>query len=202
VNNAYRIRLDGDTLSNAGYSAQGQNFARIAKSLTGLELALARGPFKFQMESINSKLNSSTGSSTGDLANLTYRANYYEIIYNITGESWQKAYKGGAFSGITPSSIFMKDYGGVVGNGTGAWQLGLRMSDYNVTENSVTGVTSTGSKVGKTNTVALNWLLNSNARIMFNYSDTKFDTAFTPVDTTGNTISGERTVSLRTQVNF
>jgi len=96
----------------------------------------------------------------------------------------------------------MKDYGGVVGNGTGAWQLGLRMSDYNVTENSVTGVTSTGSKVGKTNTVALNWLLNSNARIMFNYSDTKFNTAFTPVDTTGNTISGERTVSLRTQVNF
>ncbi|MFM7802431.1 MAG: porin, partial [Limnohabitans sp.] len=112
VNNAYRIRLDGDAVTS-GYSVQSQYFARIAKSLTGLELALARGPFKFQMESFNSKLNSSTGSSTGDLANLTYKANYYEILYNITGESWQKAYRGGAFSGITPSSIFMRDYGGV-----------------------------------------------------------------------------------------
>ena len=202
VNNAYRIRLDGDTLSNAGYSAQGQNFARIEKSLTGAELALARGPFKFQMEAFNSRLNSSTGSATGDLANLSYKATYYEVIYNITGESWSKAYKGGAFSGITPSSIFMKDYGGVVGNGTGAWQLGLRMSNYTVTENSVTGVTSTGSKVGKTSTVALNWLLNSNARIMLNYSDTNFDNAFTPVDTTGSAISRERTLSIRSQVNF
>lgn len=199
VNNAYRIRLDGDVITT-GYSAQGQQFARVEKSLNGLELALARGPFKFQAESFDTKLNSSIG--TGDLANIKYKANYYEIMYNITGESWDKAYKGGAFSGITPSSIFMKDYGGVVGNGTGAWQIGYRMSDYTVTESLVSGTASTGSKVGKTNTFALNWLLNSNARIMLNYSQTSFGTAFTPVDTTGKTINGENTISMRTQVNF
>jgi hypothetical protein len=45
-------------------------------------------------------------------------------------------------------------------------------------------------------------LLNSNARIMLNYSDTNFDNAFTPVDTTGSAISRERTLSIRSQVNF
>jgi phosphate-selective porin len=172
----------------------------IEKSLTGTELAVARGPFKFQMENFRNYLTASSG--TGDSANLDYSANYYEVMYNITGESWSKAYKGGAFSGITPSSVFMKDYGGVVGNGIGAWQVGFRVSDYTVNERSVVGTSSTGSKVGKTNTLALNWLLNNNARVMLNYSETKFNTAFTPVDTTGNTINSERTVSMRTQVNF
>ena len=95
--------------------------------------------------------------------------NYYEVMYNITGESWSKAYKGGAFSGIAPGSIFMKDYGGVVGNGIGAWQVGYRISDYKVTEGTVTS-SSTGSPTGKTSTLALNWLLNKNARVMLNYS--------------------------------
>jgi phosphate-selective porin len=61
---------------------------------------------------------------------------------------------------------------------------------------------STGSKTGKTNTLALNWLLNNNARVMLNYSETKFGTAFIPVDTSGNSIDSERTISMRTQVNF
>jgi phosphate-selective porin OprO/OprP len=199
INNAYRMRLDGDVVTY-GYSAVGQTLTRIEKSLNGAELALARGPFKFQMESFDSNLTAS--SNTGDAANLGYKANYYELMYNITGESWSKAYRGGAFSGITPESIFMRDYGGVVGNGIGAWQVGLRYSDYAVKENSVTGTSSTGSKAGKTNTFAINWLLNNNARVMLNYSETNFATAFTPVDTTGSAISKERTVSIRTQVNF
>jgi phosphate-selective porin OprO/OprP len=200
INNAYRIRLDGDTLTTGGYGVAGQTFTSIEKALTGLELAVARGPFKFQAESFRNY--SSATSGTGDSANVDYAANYYEVMYNITGESWSKAYKGGAFSGITPGSVFMKDYGGVVGNGIGAWQVGFRTSNYAINERSVVGVTSIGSKAGTTNTVGLNWLLNNNARVMLNYSETKFETAFTPVDTSGNTINSERTISLRTQVNF
>ena len=196
--NIYRVRLDGPTIT-AGYSAPAQTFTTIEKSLQGLELAVARGPFKLQMESFNSDLNAS--NAVGDAAVIDYKANYMEFMYNITGESWAKAYKGGAFSGISPSSVFMKDYGGVVGNGTGAWQVGYRMSDYKVAE-TLTGVSSTGSKGGKTNTIALNWVMNNNARAMLNYSDTKFDTSFTPIDTSGNKIDKERTISLRTQVNF
>lgn len=196
----YRVRLDGPALTTGGYSAPAQTFTTIEKSLQGLELAVARGPFKLQMESFNSDLDAS--NAVGDAAVIDYKANYMEFMYNITGESWAKAYKGGAFSGISPSSVFMKDYGGVVGNGTGAWQVGYRMSDYKVAEKLLTGVTSAGSKGGKTNTIALNWVMNNNARVMLNYSDTKFDTSFTPIDTSGNKIDKERTISLRTQVNF
>ena len=202
INHAYRIRLDGDTLTTGGYGVAGQTFTSIEKSLTGMELAVARGPFKFQAESFRNY--SSATSGTGDSANLDFAANYYEVMYNITGESWSKAYKGGAFSGITPGSVFMKDYGGVVGNGIGAWQVGFRTSNYAINERSVVGTTSIGSKAGTTNTVGLNWFLNNNARVMLNYSETKFETAFTPVDTSGsmNTVNSERTISLRTQVNF
>ena len=125
------------------------------------------------------------------------KAEYMEFMYNITGESWADAYKGGAFGGIKPKTNYMTDYGGVVGNGTGAWQIGFRASKYSANlpvttsatnctattscETSVTGtgVTTNGSRVqnaesAKTNTYALNWILNSNARIMFNYAETKF----------------------------
>ena len=197
INNAYRIRLNGDSVTS-GYSVTGQTLTTVDNSLTGTEFAVARGPFKFQMENFK---NTVKASSVGGSASLDYAANYYEVMYNITGESWSKAYKGGAFSGITPGSIFMKDYGGVVGNGIGAWQVGFRMSDYTINEGAVT-TASSGSKTGKTGTLALNWLLNNNARVMLNYSETKFGTAFTPVDTSGNSIDSERTISMRTQVNF
>jgi len=195
----YRVRLDGPTLTTGGYSAPAQTFTNIEKSLQGLELAVARGPFKFQMETFDTDLTAS--NAVGDAAVLGYKADYVELMYNITGESWSKAYKGGAFSGISPDSVFMKDYGGVVGKGIGAWQVGFRQSTYKVAE-TLTGVTSTGSKGGKTDTFALNWILNNNARAMLNYSETKFDTSFTPIDTSGNKIDKERTISLRTQVNF
>jgi len=200
INNAYRIRLNGDSVTS-GYSVTGQTLTTVDNSLTGTEFAVARGPFKFQMENFK---NTVKASSVGGSASLDYAANYYEVMYNITGESWSKAYKGGAFSGITPGSVFMKDYGGVVGNGIGAWQVGFRTSNYAINERSVVGVTSIGSKAGTTNTVGLNWFLNNNARVMLNYSETKFETAFTPVDTSGsmNTVNSERTISLRTQVNF
>jgi phosphate-selective porin len=160
------------------------------------------------------------------------KAQYVEFMYNITGESWADAYKAGAFGGIKPKTNYMTDYGGVVGNGTGAWQVGYRASKYSTNipvtgtsatcaatagakcEMSVTGTNATGSRVqnaesATTNTYALNWILNSNARIMFNYAETKFAHNVILLDvnqTSGSTISGatpsEKVFSIRTQFNF
>ncbi len=206
--NIYRARLNGPTLSTGGYSAPANTSATIDKNMTGLELALAKGPFKFQMESFNTKFEAFDADSTMDVK---VKADYMEVMYNITGEEWAKSYKGGAFSSITPSTVFMKDYGGVVGNGIGAWQVGVRMSKYDASHSNLTGAsaptqTSAGNRIhsekGTTTTYALNWVLNSNARVMFNYAETNFDTPFTPVDTTGDLINKERVISVRTQVNF
>jgi phosphate-selective porin OprO/OprP len=239
LNNAYRAQIGGDTLASVQYNQPANNAVTINQKLRGIEFAGARGPFKFQMETFNSKYAASGISQT--LATGTYaltnmsvnaKAQYVELMYNITGESWADAYKGGAFGGIKPKTNFMTDYGGVVGNGRGAWQVGFRTSKYSTDipntatcvgtaastgcATSVLGTGSVNSRVqnaesATTNTYALNWILNSNARVMFNYAATKFAHNVIILDTNGTLSSNsfnsgasdaERVFSVRTQINF
>ena len=248
-NNIYRAQAGGDLLTaNRDYGTLANNAITINQKLRGLEFVGARGPLKFQMETFNSKYNASgtiTDLSTGALGNnalsmdVQVKAQYIELMYNITGESWADAYKGGAFGGIKPKTNFMTDYGGVIGNGTGAWQVGFRTSNYSSSAKNTATCTGEASDVcattvdgtnsftdsngdpasriqnadtSKTNTYALNWILNPNARIMFNYSETKFGSSIILLDvnkqttgsslTTSGTTDKERVISVRTQINF
>jgi phosphate-selective porin OprO/OprP len=212
--NVYRAQIGGDTLRTApGYNVTANNAVNINQKLRGIELAGARGPFKFQMETFNSKYDAkgttvdlgAPTTVTNKAAAVQVKTDYMEFMYNITGESWADAYKGGAFGGIKPKSVFMKDYGGVVGNGIGAWQAGYRTSKYAASDfTSVgTGGRQQNSATARTNTYALNWVMNSNARVMFNYAETKFGTNITLLDTTtGGTTDKERVISVRSQFNF
>jgi phosphate-selective porin OprO/OprP len=245
--NAYRAQIGGDYLRSTtlDYGQTANNAITIDQKLRGLELAGARGPFKFQMETFNSKYNASgtiqnlqTPATTAvNTMGVQVKAQYIELMYNITGESWADAYKGGAFGGIKPKTNFMTDYGGVIGNGTGAWQVGFRTSKY-VADTPVTGSSATcvgtaaspkcemdvsgadvdgtksynriqNAESATTNTYALNWILNSNARIMFNYAETKFAHNVIVLDTnvSSNALNSgatdkERVISVRTQINF
>lgn len=202
LSNIYRARIAGTSLNTAAYGGISNQVANIDKVQNGLELAIAKGPFKFQAEQINSDYSA---TSTANTLDVKVKTNYAEVMYNITGEEWSKAYKGGAFSGITPSTVFMKDYGGVVGNGKGAWQAGLRVSSFEATPSNNTGSNNTleNSTKATTTTYALNWIMNNNARVMLNYAETDFGSAVTPLDVVGATsITKERVISLRTQVNF
>jgi phosphate-selective porin OprO/OprP len=245
--NIYRAQIGGDKLFlGTDYGQSANNAITINQKLRGLELAGARGPFKFQMETFNSKYNAYgtiedlSSAAVADSAvsmGVQVKAQYIELMYNITGESWADAYKGGAFGGIKPKTNFMTDYGGQVGMGTGAWQVGFRTSKFTSdTANTATctglagttcevGVSGTGSyssssvahsrvqntETATTNTYALNWILNSNARIMFNYAETKYGQSIILLDvnkaSTGTaSASGatdkERVISVRTQINF
>jgi hypothetical protein len=51
----------------------------------------------------------------------------------------------------------------------------------------------------------VNWILNPNARVIFNYAETKFGTKVTYLSTDATTVgftSKERVASIRTQLNF
>jgi len=240
LNNAYRAQIGGDLIATAGYNASANNSVTINQKLRGIEFAGARGPFKFQMENFNSKYSATgiaqTVSTADNYANTSMgvqvKAQYIELMYNITGESWADAYKGGAFGGIKPKTNFMTDYGGVVGNGTGAWQVGFRTSKYSsdqantmtcvgttASPTCTTAISGTGSsnsraqnsETATTNTYALNWILNSNARVMFNYAQTTFGNSVIILDgafsnsvnsLTSGATDTERVFSVRTQINF
>ncbi len=183
-----------------GYSLAAADAASVDRQLTGFEFALAKGAAKLQGEyttgdfTARSQAVTSAGAryatrSTGDVQ--TY---YVEFMYNLTGEPWAPTYRSGVVGSIRPNNPFNL----TTMSGTGAWQLGLRYSAYDASSfgaNVSTSGTSTnypttgnaqyqieGSPKGNTTTVGLNWILNPNARIMFNYAMSKFDYSFAPVD--------------------
>jgi phosphate-selective porin OprO/OprP len=219
LNNVYRLQKVGIAATTAGYGVASTDVVDVTKATDAFEAALAYGPFKFQTEYADSKFSASTVRS-GDVAlNASVKTNYVAFVYNITGEDFAKSYSKGAFGGIKPTSEFMKDYGGVVGNGTGAWQVGYRYSTYEVSLNEAVAVSSgttsylvTGDTVSRyqnspkatTQTFSLNWILNSNARVMFNYSTTNFGSSVDALDTDYNSslTSKEDIISVRTQFNF
>jgi phosphate-selective porin len=231
------LQIGGSKNVNNAYGATADETPNITQAMQGLELAVATGPFKFQTEYADSKYEANsvacqTYSSavcttyvTGNVS-ASARAKYISMIWNITGEDFSKTYSKGAWGSIKPSSEFMKDYGGVVGNGTGAWQVAYRYSTYDVslaqakssslssgtmTTYGITdgGYNSDNSRVQNspsavTQTVGLNWILNSNARVMFTFSDTKFGSSVEALDTSSNsdTTTSEQIFSVRTQFNF
>ena len=196
----------------SGYSLPAQDAAQVDKVMGAFEAAYATGPLKVQYEYADAKLTAKSqaqnaaGSSTWSTESSGHaKVQYISFMYNLTGEEWKDTYKSGLFGGIKPKSNFsVKD-----GTGTGAWQLGLRMSQYDATsfgtstngtlpaDEETTGSNGKhtcsgsganncyqlgGSPKGTTYTMGVNWILNPNARVMLNYSHTQFDTSFYPID--------------------
>jgi phosphate-selective porin OprO/OprP len=194
--NIYRAQLDSASLFEAAYGGTSDEPMVVDKRLGGLEGAYSTGPFKVQSEYVKTSFDASTSIATGSG---DVNAYYVGVLYNLTGESWTPAYKSGAFGGIKPNSNFTSS------GGTGAWQVGVRYSKFDATELSTTGTNARvqNSSIANTMTYGLNWLLNPNARVMLNYSVTKFNVAVTPLDVSAATSAdSEHILSIRTQLNF
>ena len=214
--NAYRVQLGGDFVG-AGYGVLANNAAQVEKTLNDLEFAYATGPFKFQAEVSSLILNANvlnyvtigtaTGAKNASLQ-VTSDTKYAEFVYNLTGERWSDGYKGGAFSFLKPNSNFHWGEGG-----TGAWQIGVRVSEYKasvpgtgsaITDGGNNKSRAENSESARTITYGLNWLLNPSTAVKFNYAATKFDRpvyilSTAPASATTNT---ENVFSVRAQINF
>ena len=156
--------------------------------MLGLEAAGMYGPFSTGAEYTRMWVDRGNGSN-----NLELDGWYAEAAYSITGES--RSYKHGNFGYLTPAKPFNLKNGG-----WGAWELAARYSTADLNDGSFTGGELSNI------TVALNWYINSNVRLMANYTRL-LDIENSPLTTTtGAPLTGDNAglnaFTLRGQVAF
>lgn len=153
----FRYRARGADLHLANrFIATPQIFDR--DTFWGLEAAYVHGPWSIQGE--YTQLH-------GDVSPLfngpdsTYRGWYVEGSWFLTSET--RPYKNGAFDRV-------KVLNPVFEGGHGAWQLAARYDVLNLGDNATLIPTCTMCGEQKTWQLGVNWYLNDNARLMFNYN--------------------------------
>jgi phosphate-selective porin OprO/OprP len=222
LSNAYRAQIGG-SLVLPGANSEGT--AKVENKAYGLELAMAKGPFKIQGEYTDQVFNAKSETVQSYL-HADVKAYYVEALWMLTGENYANWYKNGAWGGIKPTSNFDIESG----KGKGAWELGVRFDAYDVSDvamysgagsaassriqGSFTGNTGTHQKTSstlgaagagggaKTYTVGVKWQLTPNMRVLANYAHTKYDDPFQAVDTTLSNITKEDLIMVRSQFSF
>jgi phosphate-selective porin OprO and OprP len=182
VGASYSVRLLGDKearFRNRPYNQlqafQDQDFPAFADTgaiaademrLLGLEMAWVHGPFSAQAEYVHCTLNRLDG------ADPDFWAAYVYVSYFLTGEnrSYSPAsilgrFREGIFQRITPNTnAFAGNSGGIdIMTGPGAWEIAARVSHIDLNSAGIEGNSSTNLTVG------VNWYLNANTRIQWNW---------------------------------
>jgi phosphate-selective porin OprO/OprP len=218
----------GTTANNAAPTfrteARGVNFFTptaftgedVQRRRYGLEAAVALGPVKLQGEYITSNYQGTSG--TGADYDKDLKASYLSASWLISGEQYASSYKDGGWGRIIPKSNFA-----LGGGGWGAWELGLRYSQFDGTDfgfvsasnpagtgavNCAVGAACASTLKANAWTLGLKWIMTPNTRLMLNYVQTNFDTpvTFTPA---GGTTAGtpqsfdeEQAIIFRGQLDF
>lgn len=131
-------------------------------TMLGLEAGGIYGPwstgFEYTKSWINCNENCNDIDKTDKIQNgVNLDAWYGEVAYTLTGES--RGYKNGNFGYLKPAKPFSLKNGG-----WGAWELAARYSEADLNDGEFKGG-------GLSNvTVALNWYINNNFRLMANYT--------------------------------
>jgi len=168
------------------------------QNMIGLEFVGNNGPWSFQSEYFGSWLYNARTTSAGPLVTNGYQpkpgtfvgttyfqGGYAEVLYFLTGESRTYSKIEYRFDRPVPHNNFYAIRGGGSGRrlslSEGAWQVGMRYNYLCLSDGEVNGGVLNGMTLG------LNWLLNPNARVYFNYDLTHRDFVSTPwaKDSTG-----------------
>ncbi len=124
--------------------------------LFGAEVAGIFGPFTGQAEYI---MNNLERAGTG-VDDIMVQGAYAQVSYLLTGEHRTYKNQQGVLDKVIPKKNFQISGDG---GGPGAWELALRYSWLDVDDDDVTGGSQSDLTAG------VNWYLNPNLRISFNY---------------------------------
>lgn len=146
----------------------------------GLEAAAVLGSFSFQTEYIATETR-----RRGASPELHFDGWYAYTSYFLTGESRPYRRQRGVYRGVAPKRPWGR-------NGPGAWEVALRFSHLDLTDEDVTG--------GQQDllTLGLNWYPNANIRFMANYINVL------DVDRPGSAFDGDepQLIQIRGQADF
>ncbi len=151
---------------------------------------------------------------------------YVQALWNITGEKWSDMYRSGVFRGVTPNNNFRPgsgwgawqlglrfsryDAGDIAVNGAKSREQSGSLCNTGEsatgTPNAanaafLSGVQACGDRNAAVDSygIGLNWILNPNTRMMFEWTRTDFGTETLPLDTEGYVKSGTPSTFTRSQ---
>jgi phosphate-selective porin OprO and OprP len=185
------LRLDPTTLISTGALANAS-----AAQVYSVEAAGTYGPLLFQGEYFwfNVERNAATGLPPIGAPNLKFEGGYVQASYVLTGETHPYNSSTASYGGIVPRDPFS------LNGGWGAWEIAGRYStiDLNDRLGTATGVAGGRQSVY---TLALNWYINRNIRLMFDYlhGDVAKQVSPTNFADTGSKFDA---FAMRTQVAF
>jgi phosphate-selective porin OprO/OprP len=133
------------------------------QDLLGLEAAAVVGPWLFQAEYTGSSV--SEGFQGGRNLGTVFTHGYYmEALYFLTGEHRAYDHKVFSFGRVVPheNAFLVRTPHGIC-HGHGAWQVGGRYSYLDLRDDGINGGTIQDWTLG------LNWFLNPNMKIQWNY---------------------------------
>lgn len=137
------------------------------------EFVVVAGPWTFQSEYYGTWITNARNKPGDPSVGTAHFWGYYaELLYMLTGE--HRAYDRDTprFGRVVPYENFFLVQGDSGGKlfGTGAWQVGLRYEHFDLANKGLVGVGGTGG-FGEVDsiTAGLNWFLNPNMKIQFNY---------------------------------
>ena len=149
-------------------------FAADDAHTVGVEAAAVFGPFSVQGEYMRNFIDSSVADDP------EFSGYYVFASWFVTGEHRTYKLGEGAFDRVKVKKNFLTDAGGF-----GAWELAARYSDIDLDNEGATGGELADVTAG------VNWHLNPNARLMFNYVHADLDK-----------VSDTDAFIMRTQIDF
>lgn len=136
------------------------------------EFVVVNGSFTMQAEYLVSGLQDARLGALDPLGNTAvYHGGYVQMLYFLTGEHDHYGKKVGFFERVRPNENFflVRDESGGSCFGRGAWQVGARYNYLDLNDSGLNG------GILHNGTAGVNWFLNPNMKLQFNYMATHRD---------------------------
>ncbi|MBI3860554.1 MAG: hypothetical protein HY290_01515 [Planctomycetia bacterium] len=171
-NGVWRFRTRGPERSglsqNWSLYADSGKIVGVNQQWYNFETALQLGPFMASAEYLFAFVHDAARGNAATVGTTMYQGGYVEALYFLTGESRGYTRKNGWYERVVPyeNSFLVSDETGKTIFGRGAWQVGARFNYLDLNDKGINGGRL------KDVTFGLNWFLNPNMKVQWNYSIT------------------------------